>query len=224
MAASSARLPARSRSSSNCCSIPVSFKARGAFANLLTREIPTAGIVAASGGNHGAAVAYAAMRLRKAGQDFRPRHFLAGQDRAHPRIRRRPRRRRRRLCRGTRRQRGLGAADRRDAGPGIRPERNHHRPGHTGARTRGADARYRHRAGFCRRRRTDLGHRRLVRRPHQGHRRRTLRFADADQRHWRPDIPSMPKSAGSRRIRWRPAGSATGFFRSCRNTHPAPCW
>lgn len=40
-----------------------SFKARGAFANLLTREIPNAGVVAASGGNHGAAVAYAAMRL-----------------------------------------------------------------------------------------------------------------------------------------------------------------
>ena len=40
-----------------------SFKTRGAFANLLTREIPTAGVVAASGGNHGAAVAYATMTL-----------------------------------------------------------------------------------------------------------------------------------------------------------------
>ena len=40
-----------------------SFKSRGAFANLLLREIPPAGVVAASGGNHGAAVAYAAMRL-----------------------------------------------------------------------------------------------------------------------------------------------------------------
>jgi threonine dehydratase len=39
-----------------------SFKARGAFANLLTRDVPEAGVVAASGGNHGAAVAYAAMR------------------------------------------------------------------------------------------------------------------------------------------------------------------
>ena len=37
-----------------------SFKPRGAFTNLLTREIPQAGVVAASGGNHGAAVAYAA--------------------------------------------------------------------------------------------------------------------------------------------------------------------
>ncbi len=40
-----------------------SFKARGAFANLLLRKVPAAGVVAASGGNHGAAVAYAAHKL-----------------------------------------------------------------------------------------------------------------------------------------------------------------
>lgn len=40
-----------------------SFKARGAFNSLLSMEIPAAGIVAASGGNHGAAVAHAATRL-----------------------------------------------------------------------------------------------------------------------------------------------------------------
>jgi threonine dehydratase len=39
-----------------------SFKTRGAFNNLLTREIPEVGVCAASGGNHGAAVAFAAMR------------------------------------------------------------------------------------------------------------------------------------------------------------------
>lgn len=39
-----------------------SFKARGAFANLLLRSVPEAGVVAASGGNHGVAVAYAAMK------------------------------------------------------------------------------------------------------------------------------------------------------------------
>ena len=33
-----------------------SFKARGAFANLLLRDVPDAGVAAASGGNHGAAV------------------------------------------------------------------------------------------------------------------------------------------------------------------------
>ena len=40
-----------------------SFKPRGAFANLLSRDVPAAGVVAASGGNHGAAVAYAAQKL-----------------------------------------------------------------------------------------------------------------------------------------------------------------
>ena len=49
-----------------------SFKARGAFANLTTRPIPGVGVVAASGGNHGAAVAYAAMRLGVAASIFVP--------------------------------------------------------------------------------------------------------------------------------------------------------
>lgn len=49
-----------------------SFKARGAFANLLTRPIPAAGVAAASGGNHGAAVAYAAMKLGIAARIFVP--------------------------------------------------------------------------------------------------------------------------------------------------------
>ena len=40
-----------------------SFKARGALANLLLREIPEAGVVAASGGNHGLAVAFAARKV-----------------------------------------------------------------------------------------------------------------------------------------------------------------
>ena len=40
-----------------------SFKPRGAFNSLLTTSVPQAGIVAASGGNHGAAVAYAAKSL-----------------------------------------------------------------------------------------------------------------------------------------------------------------
>jgi len=49
-----------------------SFKTRGAFANLLLREIPGAGVVAASGGNHGVAVAYAAMRLGVRAKVFVP--------------------------------------------------------------------------------------------------------------------------------------------------------
>jgi len=49
-----------------------SFKARGAFANLLTREAPKAGVVAASGGNHGVAVAYAAGKLGVPAKIFVP--------------------------------------------------------------------------------------------------------------------------------------------------------
>src|SRR4029077_13006967 len=49
-----------------------SFKVRGAFANLLTRKVPAAGVVAASGGNHGAAVAYAAMVLKLPAKIFVP--------------------------------------------------------------------------------------------------------------------------------------------------------
>ncbi len=49
-----------------------SFKTRGAFSNLLTRSVPKAGVIAASGGNHGAAVAYAAGRLGKPATIFVP--------------------------------------------------------------------------------------------------------------------------------------------------------
>jgi len=49
-----------------------SFKSRGAFANLLLREVPPAGVAAASGGNHGAAVAYAAKTLGMPARIFVP--------------------------------------------------------------------------------------------------------------------------------------------------------
>src|SRR5204862_272629 len=49
-----------------------SFKPRGAFASLLTQTAPEAGVVAASGGNHGVAVAYAAMRLGLRATIFAP--------------------------------------------------------------------------------------------------------------------------------------------------------
>jgi threonine dehydratase len=48
------------------------FKTRGAFANLLLCDIPEAGVVAASGGNHGAAVAYAAGQLNIPARIFVP--------------------------------------------------------------------------------------------------------------------------------------------------------
>jgi threonine dehydratase len=49
-----------------------SFKTRGAVTNVLTRDVPAAGIVAASGGNHGVAVAWAAQRFRKPARIFVP--------------------------------------------------------------------------------------------------------------------------------------------------------
>lgn len=49
-----------------------SFKARGAFANLLCRDVPKAGVVAASGGNHGAAVALAAKATGRKAAIFVP--------------------------------------------------------------------------------------------------------------------------------------------------------
>jgi threonine dehydratase len=49
-----------------------SFKTRGAFNALLSQEVPAAGVAAASGGNHGAAVAYAASRLGVKARIFVP--------------------------------------------------------------------------------------------------------------------------------------------------------
>lgn len=49
-----------------------SFKVRGAFTNLLQRKVPKEGVVAAFGGNHGAAVAFAAMTLGVPAKIFVP--------------------------------------------------------------------------------------------------------------------------------------------------------
>lgn len=55
---STARIPLKLE----CLQHTGTFKARGAFTNLITRDVPQAGVVAASGGNHGVAIAYAAMK------------------------------------------------------------------------------------------------------------------------------------------------------------------
>lgn len=49
-----------------------SFKPRGAFNHLLSVTLPAAGVIAASGGNHGAAVAYAARALGAQAEIFVP--------------------------------------------------------------------------------------------------------------------------------------------------------
>src|SRR5258708_34363502 len=55
-----------------CLQATGSFKARGAFYNLLTRSASVAGCATASGGNHGAAVAYAAQKLGIRARAFVP--------------------------------------------------------------------------------------------------------------------------------------------------------
>lgn len=67
-----AQVPARATLKLELLQHAGSFKARGAFSNLLSRSIPAAGVAAASGGNHGAAVAYAAMRLKRRARIFVP--------------------------------------------------------------------------------------------------------------------------------------------------------
>jgi len=49
-----------------------SFKPRGAFNCILSSKIEKAGVIAASGGNHGAAVAYAAYKLEHSAEIFVP--------------------------------------------------------------------------------------------------------------------------------------------------------
>jgi threonine dehydratase len=49
-----------------------SFKARGAFQRLLSQDVPSVGVIAASGGNHGVAVAYAARQLGYHAEIFVP--------------------------------------------------------------------------------------------------------------------------------------------------------
>jgi threonine dehydratase len=49
-----------------------SFKPRGAFNRLLSADLPVTGVIAASGGNHGAAVAYAAQKLNVTAEIFVP--------------------------------------------------------------------------------------------------------------------------------------------------------
>jgi threonine dehydratase len=87
-----------------------SFKARGAFANLLTRKVPGAGVAAASGGNHGVAVAYAANKLRFPAKIFLP--SISSPER----VRRRSGDRGRSLRRCARRERILDGANRRVGG------------------------------------------------------------------------------------------------------------
>ena len=124
---------------------------------------PKAGVVAASGGNHGAAVAYAAMRLGAAGADLRADRLVPGQDRPDPLVRRGPDGDRRTLRGSAGREHRVGVDLRRAAGARVRSDRNHRRPGHARPRALEAGAAPRHGSRRRRRRRPDRRHRRLVR-------------------------------------------------------------
>ena len=117
-----------------------SFKARGAFANLLLRDVPAAGVVAASGGNHGVAVAYAASQLGI------PAHIFVPTVSSPAKIDRIRRFGAHLTVTGDRyadalaASRNVRAVDTGAAGARLRPNRNHSRPGHTRPRAREANA------------------------------------------------------------------------------------
>ena len=92
-----------------------SFKPRGAFNKMLASDVPPAGVVAASGGNFGLAVAYAARELGHRAEIFVPDTSPAAKIDRHPRA-------------------GCGRADR----PGY-----YHEASVVGARTPGRDRRAR---------------------------------------------------------------------------------
>ena len=99
-----------------------SFKARGAFANLLLRRVPEAGVVAASGGNHGVAVALCRAPAGRARQDLSAHHLGAREGRDHPGARRRAGGRRRPVRRCAGRRAGLAGLPLRCAGRAcVRP-------------------------------------------------------------------------------------------------------
>src|SRR5262249_39973982 len=55
-----------------CLQVTASFKPRGAFNRMLSAAVPDAGVIAASGGNHGIAVAHAAKTLGHRAEIFVP--------------------------------------------------------------------------------------------------------------------------------------------------------
>lgn len=55
-----------------CLQVTASFKPRGAFNRMLTAAVPASGVIAASGGNHGIAVAHAAKTLGHRAEIFVP--------------------------------------------------------------------------------------------------------------------------------------------------------
>ena len=170
-----------------------SFKPRGAFNTLLSQPIPRTGIAAASGGNHGAAVAYAARRLGLKARIFVPEISSPAKIaviRAHGADDRHRRSALRRCAGGLR---PLCRRDRSAARAPLRRGDHDRRPGHGRARMGGGRSASRHGARRGRRRRPDRRHGRLVGRPRQGRRRRAARARARCTRPFRRERPSMSR-------------------------------
>ena len=172
--------------------------------------IPPAGVVAASGGNHGAAVAYAAMRLGVPARIFVPTVSSPAKIDRIRCVRRRPDGRRRALRRGAGRERSSG----RRAPARCRCTRST-RPKRCSARARSAcelstqAPRPRHAARRRRRRRPDRRHRRLVRRSRRASSASSPRARRRCPRRSRPAGRSTRRPAASPPIRSRRGRSAS---------------
>ena len=194
-----------------------SFKPRGAFNNLLTRKIPPAGCAAASGGNHGAAVAYAARKLGVKARIFVPEiaapvkiaKIRAYGAEVH--------------VEGATYFDALALCDAYVANTGALAIHAYESPATVAGQGTVAmeweedlarlDLRpARHGARRGRRRRVDRGRRNLVRRSRESHRRRARRFARPRRRASKRAIPSMFPSSRSRRIRWARGASASSII------------
>ena len=181
------------------------------------------GVVAASGGNHGAAVAYAAMRLGVPATIFLPsvtspskveriRSYAANL-----------------IVAGDRYADALAASERYGEEHGALGVHAFDQPqtllgqGTVGCEIDAGPARHRHAAGGGRRRRIDRRHRRAGFAVGSGSLRSSRRAPRRCGARWRPVAPSMPRPTASRRIRWRPGASARSCFRSRRRSSNAPC-
>ena len=186
-----------------------SFKTRGAFSNLLTRAVPAAGVVAASGGNHGVAVAYAAMKAGKAARIFVP---TVSSPAKMERIRSYGAEL---VVTGERYNDALLASQEwagaigRDGGACVRSDGNAVGRGVGGVGVYGAGSRARHAAGGVRRRRIDRRDCGVVPGTRADYRSGAGEGADAVSRAGRRGVRWMRRRAESQRIRWLRNGWAS---------------
>ena len=116
-----------------CLQATGSFKARGAFHNLLTRAAAESGCATASGGNHGARRRLRGPEARDPRARLRAGNRLARQNREDQSLRSGSGDWRRGLCRGPGAMRRVCRRERRPLDSSLRRSRDDRRPGHGGA-------------------------------------------------------------------------------------------